>query len=286
MGTKVQQSLGTNNIPLVSISNEYGSSSISLLGATLIDWIPPDNIHVIWLSDKSVFKEGKGIRGGIPICWPWFGAHPTQANFPQHGIARTRLWEFTGTHDLPDGTTNAIFTLLPEVETLWPFNSKLELIVTLGKCLQLKLITHNLGDSPFEITQAFHTYFNIGNINEVSVYGLEGRHYLDKPDNFTEKQQSGPIIFREEVDRVYLDTEDTCIVDDPVLERRIEIKKQGSRSTVVWNPWRDNSEKMSDMTSEGYQTMVCVESTNAAADTRIIKPGHNDSIQVSYRVID
>jgi glucose-6-phosphate 1-epimerase len=284
MSSNIHSETGPGNLRTVTIRNPYGSATVSLLGATLIDWTPADQRPVIWLSEKAVFKPGKGIRGGIPICWPWFGAHPGNPDFPQHGIARTRLWELKAGEELADGRSRAVFTLQPEPDSIWPFHSRLEFIVTLGECLELELVTHNLGNTEFEISQALHTYFNIGDIYQVGVSGLDGKRYLDKLEGFAERTQQGDIEFSTEVDRVYLGSEDTCTIDDRAMNRQIEISKQGSRSTVVWNPWRDNSIKMADMSDEGYRTMVCVETTNAATDTRRIEPGTQHAVQVSYRV--
>ena len=276
---------GRGGIDAVTLSNASGSTTISLLGATLIDWTPADGEAVIWLSSEAVFREGKGIRGGIPICWPWFGAHTERADFPQHGFARSCMWDLAAVEESDDGSTCARFSLSMAPDELWPHASSLEFCVTLGETLRCELITRNLDQQPFLITQALHTYFNITDISNVSVSGLDGRRYLDKPDGFAEKHQEGAITFASEVDRVYLDTDDVCRIEDAGMGRNIIIDKVGSRSTVVWNPWVENAMKMADMPDDGYRTMVCVETTNAASDGVTLQPGESHSMLAEYRVI-
>ena len=281
-----------SNYIIVEIENAHASASIALQGAHLLRWSPVSNNHkddIIWLSRNAVFAEAKSVRGGIPVCWPWFGAHPEQKDFPAHGFARTQSWRVKAVNILPGGETELLFCLLPEylpesVKAMWPYKTPLEYSLKIGKNLQLQLTTFNHDKQALYISQALHSYFNIGDISAVTVYGLEAREYLDKADNFNRKKQTGPLIIDSEVDRIYLNTADDVLIDN--LKRKIIIRKQGSHSTVVWNPWKKVAEKMGDMGLNGYAQMLCVESANAAEDRVKILPGESHSLKVCYEIED
>jgi len=278
---------GSGDIPLLNIKNKHASAVISLQGAHILSWMPDGEEDVIWLSEDASFKPGKSVRGGIPICWPWFGAHETNSSYPAHGFARTVNWQVSNAQELPTGETQITFNLntdqLPEyLQLMWPDKTTAEYIITVGKNLNLELITHNNSNQAITIGQALHTYFNVNNVTDVNIYGLEDKSYLDKPDNFKQKKQTGSITIDQEVDRVYLKTADDVIIDDKT--RKITISKQGSESTVVWNPWQEVAEKMGDLGEDGYLNMLCVESANAADDTRTINAGGHHILSVCYQL--
>lgn len=277
---------GKGGLPVVIIQNKHASALISLQGAHILSWIPKNEKDVIWLSDDATFAKGKSVRGGIPICWPWFGAHETNDTYPAHGFARTTDWKIVSTEALSDGATRICFTTMatPETESMWPAETTVQYQVTVGNKLELELITHNNGKAPITIGQALHTYFNVGDINQTLLHGLDGSDYLDKPDNFSCKVQYGPVTIEEEVDRIYLDTTGDCVISDKSLNRNIVIIKCGSRSTVVWNPWKEVAEKMADLGIDGYKKMLCVESCNAATDVVTIEPGKAHQLWVQYEV--
>jgi glucose-6-phosphate 1-epimerase len=277
---------GKGDIPLVEIQNEQASAIISMQGAQLLSWIPKGEKEVIWLSEDAKFAAGKSVRGGIPVCWPWFGAHETNADYPSHGFARTTNWQVISTEALGDGRTRISFTTQPLAENkqMWPADTTVLYQLTIGKKLEMELITHNNGSKPVTISQALHTYFNVGNVNKVLLHGLDDVKYLDKLDGFKRKNQHGPLKIKEEVDRIYLDTASTCVIEDKILKRNIVIIKCGSHSTVVWNPWQETASKMGDLGEEGYKKMLCVESSNAAEDSLIIEPGKVHQLWVQYDV--
>lgn len=278
---------GKGDIPVINVQNQNASAQISLQGAHILSWKPDGEEEVIWLSDDAVFAEGKSIRGGIPICWPWFGAHETNDTFPAHGFVRTTYWPLLSTEAVDEGTTRITLTTSPnsDTESMWPLDTTVQYQVTIGKKLELELITHNHGSQPVTISQALHTYFKVGDINKINVYGLENSDYLDKPDNFERKVQHGPVTIESEVDRIYLDTANDCVIEDKALNRNIVIIKCGSHSTVVWNPWQQVAEKMGDLGKKGYRTMLCVESANAAEDKVTIEPGKAHQLWVQYSVL-
>ena len=165
---------------------------------------------------------------------------------------------------------------------MWPQATVAEYRLTIAKTLTLELATYNNSDQPIIIGQALHTYFNIEDITNTAVYGLEDKDYFDKTDNFKRKKQNGPVLINTEVDRVYLQTPDDVIIDNK--KRKIVIKKQGSQSTVVWNPWKSVAEKMGDLGKDGYLKMLCVESANAAEDTVRIGVGEAHKLLVIYEI--
>ena len=271
----------------VDVKNSWASARIALQGAQLTDWVPKGEAPVIWLSKEASFRKGKSIRGGAPVCWPWFGPHESQRDFPAHGFARTALWEISRVESRSDGSTHLVFRL-PEAafpKNQWAHATTLENHITIGSSLEVDLVTHNLGNQPVTIGQALHTYFQVGDIRTVRLLGLEECVYLDKVAGGVRKIQKGPVNFTEETDRIYLGATGDVLIEDPLMKRQIRVTKNGSTSTVVWNPWIEKSEKMGDMGDEGYLHMVCVENANAAEDVVTLAPGAEHHLWVRYTTV-
>lgn len=282
---------GKGGIPCVEIFNPHASVLISLQGAQILSWIPKGEEEVIWLSKDANFAPGKSVRGGIPICWPWFGSHDsidndTDKNFPAHGFARTSYWQILSTEALEDGNTRISFALTPEAENadMWPAQTTLQYQITIGKKLEIELLTHNNGSEPITIGQALHTYFKVQDVSKIMLHGLDDTDYLDKTDDFKRKVQHGPVTIEKEVDRIYLDTANVCVLEDKLLKRNIIIIKCGSHSTVVWNPWQVVAEKMADLGINGYKKMLCVESSNVSEDVVTIQAGKAHQLWVQYEI--
>jgi glucose-6-phosphate 1-epimerase len=273
-----------NELVTARISNAHASAEIALQGAHVMSYQSAHDAPLLWMSRAARLTPGKSLRGGIPVCWPWFGAHATEAAFPAHGFARTVLWQAVESRALPDGATRLTLELpqsaMPPAQ--WNHSCRLQLKVTVGPALDIDLVTENTGDAPFTITEALHTYFAISDIGDVSITGMEDCDYLDKVAGFERRTQRGAIWILSEVDRVYLDVERDTLIEDPGLNRRIRIKKQGSLSNVVWNPWMEKSAKMGDMGDEGYRAMVCVESANAASNAVTLPAGSVHTLHVTY----
>lgn len=272
---------------IAEISNAQATASLCLQGAHLMAWQPKSQaLPVVWLSRDAKLAAGKSIRGGAPVCWPWFGAHASEAGFPGHGYARTVPWQVVETGSEPNGATRLILRLVENEKThaQWPYACTLELSVIVGDTLRMELTTSNTGESDFVIGEALHTYFQIGDIGAVRVNGLEGCSYWDKVGGSTLKKQNGAISFSSETDRVYINTTAECIIEDDKLKRRIHIAKSGSHSTVVWTPWVEKAGKMGDMGQpEGWREMVCVESANAIDNTVKVAAGTRHTLMVEYR---
>lgn len=265
----------------ITVENQYGRMTIALQGAQVLSWEPNGEKPVIWLSRDAKYVKGKSARGGIPVCWPWFGPHPAEAAYPAHGFARNLEWTLKETKEIEDATL-LVLGLLPH-EKSWPHLSELEYRIRVGKSLELELVTFNSGDRPFVLGCALHTYFKVSDVRKVKIIGLEGTRYLDKVAG-GEKNQKGPVTINSEIDRIYLDTASTCLIEDPGMDRSIRIEKAGSRSTVVWNPWIEKSEKLGDMGNDGYLEMLCVETCNAAEDVVVVSPSEEHRLMARYSV--
>jgi D-hexose-6-phosphate mutarotase len=269
------------------ITNANATASICLQGGHVLSWQPAATPEpVIWMSSDAKFAPSKSIRGGIPVCWPWFSAHTTETSFPMHGFARTQLWQVKSTRSLDDGSTEISLTLpiTAAMQAMWAHQTQLDMLINVGETLKIALITRNLGDVDFTITEALHTYFAVSSIAQIEVNGLHGVHFHDKAAGWTEGDQTGAISFGEEVDRVYVNTPDRCTIVDAGFKRRIHIAKLGSQSTVVWNPWAARAAQMGDLGQDGWKRFVCVESANALENAVTVQAGKSHTLAVEYRV--
>jgi glucose-6-phosphate 1-epimerase len=268
------------------ISNGLASASVALQGAHLMTYQPRGENPVIWLSKYAKFSAGKSIRGGVPVCWPWFGPHASDAKLPGHGFARTVMWKVLETKALPDGSTFISFGLIETELTRaqWPKPSSARIEMTIGTTLRIELLTQNSGTEPFELGEALHTYFHISDVAQMTIHGLEGCEYLDKVGEPARRKQTNGITIESEVDRVYINTSSDCVIEDRGLKRAIRIAKQGSHSTVIWNPWTEKADKMGDFGHEGHRGMVCVESANAFENVISVAPGETHCLSVVYSV--
>lgn len=253
---------------MVAISNELAQASLCLQGGHICSFQPVGELPVLWLSEQAQYAPGKAIRGGVPVCWPWFGPHPADSNLPQHGFARNQPWQLLKAEQLACGATELYLQLTDSSDSLaiWPHPFELTLKATVGRDLIMELITTNTGDAEITIGGALHSYFAIGQINQVRIEGLDQISYDDKVSLQDDLLQRGDILIDEEVDRVYRNTAETCVIADEGNQRRIAVAKQGSQTTVVWNPWQDKAAEMADFNDDGYQNMLCIEAVNAGDD--------------------
>lgn len=268
---------------VIAIKNRYGSASIAMQGAQVLSWAPEGEKPVIWLSKEAKFVKGKSFRGGIPICWPWFGPHPSDPALPAHGFARNLDWQLKDRRETEAGTL-VVLALAPN-ESSWPHQAELEYRIKVGKQLELELVTRNKGSDSFVLGCALHTYFHVSDVRNVKVLGLEETQYVDKVKG-GEKIQEGALTIDSEVDRIYLDTDSSCVIQDPGMNRSIRIAKSGSRSTVVWNPWAEKSEKLGDMGADGYLGMLCVETCNAHDDVVTVPATGEHCLRAVYSLCD
>ncbi len=258
---------------LIEVDNPWATARISLFGGHIISFCPKhDEIERFYLSPMAVMDGSKPIRGGMPVCWPWFGAHRRGEAYPAHGFARTRLWRLAGSQDLDHGTE---LTLILDDTAGEGFNGecRLSLTLTIGRQLHVCLSTHNYGDVPCEIGAALHSYFSISDIGHTQLHGLSGR-YLDKPRNFAAFDTPRHYDFSGETDRVHLTAAPEVVINDGLHRRKVQ--SDGHDSIVVWNPWDKLAQAMSDMPDDGYRTMLCVETALTQGYT--LAPGHTHKL--------
>lgn len=277
---------GPGEMPVISIRTDKAMAKIALHGAHVFHYQPHDSQPVLWLSNSAVYQHGKALRGGIPVCWPWFSDQLPKPGLPAHGFVRNRLWDIESTALLDSGEVQLRLFIKDDENSreLWPHAFEARLIVTLGTTLKVALHLMNTDEQAWESTGALHSYFQVGDIGQCQVEGLDGRDFLDKNSGFERRRQEGDIDIGQEIDRVYVDTGDTCIIDDADLKRRIKIAKRGSLTTVVWNPWQEKAVAMSDFDDDGYRQMLCVETACASGDWIRLSPGESHTIETHISV--
>ncbi|MGY3859765.1 D-hexose-6-phosphate mutarotase [Aeromonas intestinalis] len=264
-------------LPVLTINNDSAQAEISLFGAHVLSYQRHGEPASLWLSDKAVLDGSKPIRGGIPLCWPWFGPSPARVGQgkPAHGVARTTLWTLDGVSDHEDGTLVHLSLRDNEAtRALWPHAFELELDVLVGKELSLVLTTRNTGNSPIVYNAALHTYLQISAPEAVSVSGL-GEPYLDKLSGQDERQQ-GILTLSGAMDRIYRQPESVVRLKDGA--RTTQVISGNHDSVVVWTPWLEGASAMADMSDDGYRTMLCIEAAITADAGVTIAPDEEHSV--------
>jgi glucose-6-phosphate 1-epimerase len=267
--------IGTGGLAKVVVPGEH-QAEIYLHGAHLTSWQPKGAQPVLWMSSKSSFADGKPIRGGVPICFPWFGPHATDATKPMHGFARLRAWTLEDAERLPDGRVRLHLAFESDEATraLWPHGFAAAYFVTIGATLELELAVENTSTAELQIGEALHTYFAVGDARRIAIHGLSGAPFLDKTRGMQRFTEERPVVsLAGETDRQYLTDARRCVIEDPALGRRIFVEKSGSGVTVVWNPWTERAKAMPDFDAERWPEMVCVETANSADRLARIAPG-------------
>jgi glucose-6-phosphate 1-epimerase len=262
---------------------------ISQQGAQILSYTEAGK-PLIWLSDQATYKKGQPVRGGVPICWPWFAnlqhnptqvqnMHSTPTAAPAHGLLRGVDWHLQGIQCEDDKIQfDFVFNTADTPQPDWPHAAEIHFRVRLDERLHMELTTRNLGRNDLSYSQALHTYFAVSDIRQVHVDGLQGCHYLDCLDGWAQKTLIDLQTFNGETDRVYLETPDTLSIIDKSWNRRIHLQSSGSRSAVVWNPWTDKSLRLSQFAADAWQGMLCIEHANAADDARVLSFGEQHSL--------
>jgi len=278
---------GTGGLIQARITNDFAESLVSTYAGQVLSFKPAgEDSDLLFVSAAAYFQEGAATKGGVPVCWPWFGPDPEGKGRGTHGFVRNRQWQVVGTVALADGRTGITLGLDSSDETLglWPYAFELRIDITVGQDLVIDLRTLNKNLEPLAITQGLHTYLRVGDVTRAQVVGLEGKTYSDMVADGAEKTQEGPIRIAGEVNRIYTGVDGDLVVEDPALGRRIRIAAQGSRSAVVWNPWIDTAKAMADLMDDDYSIMLCVETTNAGPDQVTIPPGEAYCLGARYRI--
>lgn len=268
---------GRGGLPMLQIQTPWSAAEIYLQGASVTHFQLNGEPPLLFLSEQSRFEKDAPIRGGIPIIFPWFGK--PEGRVTQHGFARVRNWEFVDANKQPDGSVVIHLSLPTSAELL---SIPLDYYVTVGKSLTAELVVTNFSDCEFKFESCLHTYFTIGDIDRVNVVGLHGVDYLDAVDGrMLKRELAHAIEFTGEVDRIYLDSPQVVEIRDAELQRIIRVEKEGSNSTVVWNPWIAKAKAMADFGDSEYQRMVCVESGNVARNAIALAIGQEARLKVN-----
>ncbi len=245
------------------IETSGAQGEVYLHGAHITRFQPAGHAPVLFLSEKSHFASDKPIRGGVPICFPWFGPREGDESAPMHGLARILEWNVESVAMRGDDV-EIVLSLAPQSPPHpgWP-TCALRYVVSFGASLKMQLEVKNSGDKSFRFAEALHTYFYVGDVRHIEIQGLSETHYIDKTDDFQEKTQSHPgLNITGETDRIYLNTKQTCVIHDPAYNREIRVSKDNSEATVVWNPWQQKAAAMPDFGDDEWTKMVCIETCN------------------------
>jgi len=313
LANELQIIKGKGGLPVIKVNNEYATALISIYGAQVLSFKKKSDSNLshdsksnsqnredkelLFLSDKAHYETGKAIKGGIPICWPWFGQDPEKRGRQAHGFARNVMWKMVSTSSNAlsnkGAGTQIVLALNESEETkkLWPYTFELSLTIDIGKTLKLSLKTSNNDTQAFTITQALHTYFAVSNIEKIRIAGLNKSNYIDTTlKGMPVLEQVEDIDFHQEVDRIYIQGPVLTLFDDGNIHdhknghksRQINIQSKGSKTTVIWNPWVEISTKSVDLSNDAYKHFVCIETANAAEDVIEVLPNESFTLKAEY----
>ncbi|WP_434138064.1 D-hexose-6-phosphate mutarotase [Photobacterium leiognathi] len=244
-------------ISIIRVIHPLAEAGISLHGGHLIWFKPAGEKDIIWLSENAEFDTQKAIRGGIPVCWPWFG----KAGTPSHGFARTSQWTLQEHRENENGVIVSLqLEDNEETRAIWPHKFNNVLTFEIGTELKVSLTSTNTDSQAWSYGGALHTYFDIADINNIEITGM-GATYLDSTQQGKICEGGDVLTFTSETDRVYTQPEATITINDKNNERNILVTNEGHNAAVIWNPWQELSISMGDMADNSFETMVCVEST-------------------------
>lgn len=269
-----------DEVKIVRIQHGKATAAISLHGGHVLSFAPTSQPDLIWMSQDALFNGKTAIRGGVPVCWPWFG----RIAVPAHGFARTAEWELVEHRENDHGVIVEL-ALFPSEHSLsiWPHMFEARLVVEISDELRISLVVKNIDDEAWTFSGALHTYLNVGDIRQANTTGM-GLEYLDSLQGGKVCQGDDTLVLNNTIDRVYTSPETSISVKDPVLDRDINVTNEGHNSVVLWNPWAEGAKGLGDMNDDGYQTMLCVESTlhaNRIEEGMTLQPGESHTLSTT-----
>jgi glucose-6-phosphate 1-epimerase len=278
---------GNGGLQKILVTSPSAVGEMYLHGAHITSWKPAGREEVLFLSTKSRWEDGRAIRGGVPICFPWFADKADDPNAPAHGFVRTKAWQLDSIAQVEDGVRVSMFTESGEDTKRWcPADFQLGYRVIFGSELSLELVVTNTGRTPLRFEEALHAYHRVENILKTRVAGLDTIQYIDKTDSNRRKIQNGEIAIVSETDRVYMNTSGAIKLEDPGLRRRTHVAKENSRTTVVWNPWMQKAHSMPDFADNEWIQMICIETSNVSDFAVDLAPGQQHRMKAIVRVTD
>lgn len=276
-----------DHLMMIQVENEYASATITTHGASVLSYTPKGGQDLLWVSSAAVYSGEKPVRGGIPVCWPWFGA-AKQIGLPAHGFVRNKVWHLDHVANLESGVTEVVLTYQQNEESLamWPHHFHLELRVEVGEKLAVSLKTVNKNDYDIEIAEALHTYFNVAEAEGLLISGVEGSIEHDTLQSPVKvDKQDKLVILMPPMDSVFTNQTNDLVIHDTKNGRNILIEKQRASSSIVWNPGSETIKGFSDMPDESWKSFICVEAGNVFEDAVIIPAGssHTMSMMLSSK---
>ena len=281
----VEMVSGNGGIPKVRVTSPSASVDIYLHGAQLTSWQPANAGEVLFLSENSHWNDGRAIRGGVPVCFPWFRSKVDDPSAPAHGFVRTREWRLESVNQ--DGETVRITCSTENdasSERWWPHAFRLVHVLSIGRSLRLELIVTNTGQTSFRFEEALHSYFRVSEIDQLRIRGLDQVAYLDNVDGNRKKIQAGDLTFTAKTDNAYVDVSSAAELIDPAGHRTIRTEKGNSATTVVWNPWQDGAASLNDLKGEEWRRFACVEASNILGSAISLVPGQEHRMQAIITV--
>lgn len=276
---------GNGGLAKVTIVTPDAAGEMYLHGAHVTSWRPRGVDEVFFISSASRWENGRAIRGGVPICFPWFAAKSDDPSAPAHGFVRTKAWRLESITRIDKAIAVSMVTESDDdTKKWWGADFRLVHRATFGSSLTLELVVTNRGATPIRFEEALHGYFHVAQIENVRLQGLNAVDYLDKTDSNRSKTQDGPIVITSETDRVYLKTRSAIELEDRALHRRVQIAKENSLTTVVWNPWVEKAKAFSDFGDAEWKQLVCIEPSNVADFSVELAPGQQHTMKAVVSV--
>jgi glucose-6-phosphate 1-epimerase len=270
---------GNGGLPRVHITGPRAEGEIYLHGAHVTSWKPAGNEQTLFVSTKSRWEDGQAIRGGIPICFPWFRAKADDPKAPAHGFLRTKTWQLESIVENKDGVAVTTFSESDDqTRRWWPGEFRVEHRALFGSELSLELVCTNTGATPLHFEEALHTYNRVANVHDAQLHGLDTVRFLDNTDSNKEKTQRGDVAITSATDNAYMSTQGAVELVDPKMQRRIRLTKVNSLTTVVWNPWAEAAARMRDLGDGEWTQFLCVEASNILGAAINLEPGQQHKI--------
>jgi len=295
-GSTAVEAVMVGGLPCWRLVSPHGEALVARQGAQVLRYAPHGQPPVVWLSDLAVFQPGQPLRGGIPVCWPWFGQFDRNpqavqamlvpgAETPAHGFARELDWREAGVQAEGEVACLRLELDLPTGQGGWRHAAGLALEARLDQALTLTLTTRNTGREVLTVSQALHTYFAVSDVRGVAVMGLDGATCIDTLREWTSHPQQGALSIQGETDRIYTGLSGPIAIRDPGWRRTIEIHAAGSRSAVVWNPWVDKARRLSQFRPDAWRDMLCIETARVWDDVLEVAPGAGADMRVALRAV-
>jgi len=276
---------GQGGLARVDITSPLAHGEMYLHGAHVTSWCPAGGKEVLFLSTKSRWQEGQAIRGGIPICFPWFRGKTDDSHAPAHGFVRTRSWQLESISQTSAGITVSMLIGSDEQSRRWwPGEFRLMHRVTFGSKLKLELVCVNTGENPFRFEEALHTYNRVAEVGTARLRGLDGTRFLDNTAGNKERTQTGDVTIASQTDNAYVNTQSAVDLLDATMQRRIRLQKTNSQTTVVWSPWQEAAGGLRDLGDGEWKQFLCVEASNIMGAAITLEPGQEHTMSAVLSV--